>query len=214
MTSPVPRTGSATFSTTRGDPKDFSTAAFMRPILPAFAGAIQAWYYPRTESPRGSMADDRRNEVGDFLRSRRERLNPQAVGLPPGRRRRTPGLRREEVAELAGIGVDWDIRLEHGRTVRPSPATVEQLALAPLLDDPEAAPLRTLAHSPEPRVFQPESAPEATRHLVENLSEPAYLTGRRWDLLAWNTAATDLFGDFGRAADEDQNILVYLLLDP
>lgn len=58
------------------------------------------------------MPDPCRSELGDFLRSRRERLNPKALGLPSGRRRRTPGLRREEVAELAGIGVDWYIRLE------------------------------------------------------------------------------------------------------
>ncbi|MBA2400353.1 MAG: helix-turn-helix domain-containing protein, partial [Bradyrhizobium sp.] len=61
----------------------------------------------------------RQSELGDFLRSRREKLTPKAVGLPAGRRRRTPGLRREEVAELAGIGVDWYIRLEQGRVGVP-----------------------------------------------------------------------------------------------
>jgi transcriptional regulator with XRE-family HTH domain len=72
----------------------------------------------------------KQSELGDFLRSRREKLTPKAVGLPSGRRRRTPGLRREEVAELAGIGVDWYIRLEQGRTVSPSAATVAALACA------------------------------------------------------------------------------------
>ena len=66
----------------------------------------------------------RQRELGDFLRSRREKLTPKAVGLPIGRRRRTPGLRREEVAELAGIGVDWYIRLEQGRTVRDRKSVV------------------------------------------------------------------------------------------
>src|SRR4051794_32311898 len=83
--------------------------------------------------------------LGEFLRSRRERLTPEAVGLPLGRRRRTPGLRREEVAELAGIGVDWYIRLEQGRTVRPSVATVDALAAALRLDDIERAHLGVLA---------------------------------------------------------------------
>ncbi len=76
------------------------------------------------------MADPRRIEFGDFLRSRREKLTPKTVGLPAGSRRRTAGLRREEVAQLAGIGVDWYIRLEQGRTVSPSVTTVDALARA------------------------------------------------------------------------------------
>ena len=77
-----------------------------------------------------TLSDLSRNELGDFLRSRRERLTPRAAGLPTGRRRRTPGLRREEVAELAGIGVDWYVRLEQGRSVSPSAATIDALARA------------------------------------------------------------------------------------
>jgi transcriptional regulator with XRE-family HTH domain len=76
------------------------------------------------------MADPRRIEFGDFLRSRREKLTPKTVGLPAGSRRRTAGLRREEVAQLACIGVDWYIRLEQGRTVSPSVTTVDALARA------------------------------------------------------------------------------------
>ena len=89
-----------------------------------------------------------RTELGDFLRSRRERLTPAELGLPDGRRRRTPGLRREEVAELAGIGVDWYVRLEQGRAVRPSVATIDALAQVLRLDPAERAHLRTLARSP------------------------------------------------------------------
>src|SRR5215475_2744620 len=76
------------------------------------------------------MADPCRVEFGDFLRSRRGKLSPKTVGLPAGRRRRTAGLRREEVAQLAGIGVDWYIRLEQGRTVSPSVTTIDALARA------------------------------------------------------------------------------------
>ena len=99
-------------------------------MLLASLGDKQTWYYPRIENPsnaRGTMPTGgaRQSELGDFLRSRREKLSPKAVGLAPGRRRRTPGLRREEVAELAGIGVDWYIRLEQGRSVSPSVATSE-----------------------------------------------------------------------------------------
>lgn len=160
------------------------------------------------------MPETLRTGLGDFLRSRRERLTPETVGLPPGRRRRTPGLRREEVAELAGIGVDWYIRLEQGRTVRPSPTTIEALAHALRLDDTEKTHLRALARATARDAFRRESVPATTRRLVENLDQPAYITGRRWDLLAWNTAAADLFTDFDRSADFDRNILVYLLLDP
>jgi transcriptional regulator with XRE-family HTH domain len=152
--------------------------------------------------------------LGEFLRSRRERLTPESVGLPSGRRRRTPGLRREEVAELANIGVDWYVRLEQGRTVRPSTATVDALATALRLDDTERAHLAVLAQQTGRPVFERETAPLAVQRLIDGLSQPAYATGRRWDVLAWNQAAANLFTDFGRSPDEDRNILVYLLLDP
>ena len=107
--------------------------------------------------------DDGRNQLGDFLRSRRERLTPKAVGLPLGRRRRTPGLRREEVAELAGIGVDWYIRLEQGRSVSPSVTTVDALARALRLSKVEHAHLRALTRGGGHRPFVRESPPDAIR---------------------------------------------------
>jgi transcriptional regulator with XRE-family HTH domain len=159
------------------------------------------------------MADPRRSEFGDFLRSRRERLTPKAVGIPIGRRRRTAGLRREEVAELAGIGVDWYIRLEQGRTVSPSVTTIDALARALRLSKAEHAHLRALARDADRRAFCRESVPEALRRLVENLNAPAYITGRRWDILAWNAAAEEIFA-FGRLAEEDRNSLILVLTNP
>jgi PAS domain-containing protein len=137
------------------------------------------------------MADHSRNELGDFLRSRRERLNPKAAGLPLGRRRRTPGLRREEVAELAGIGVDWYIRLEQGRSVSPS----------------------VLTRNVDRRAFSHETVPDAIRRVVEHFKQPAYVTGRRWDVLVWNKAAEEIFA-FSRLAEEDRNILICILTKP
>jgi transcriptional regulator with XRE-family HTH domain len=159
------------------------------------------------------MADPRRSEFGDFLRSRREKLTPKAVGLPIGRRRRTAGLRREEVAELAGIGVDWYIRLEQGRTVSPSVTTIDALARALRLTKAEHAHLRALARDADRRAFLRESVPEPLRRLVENLNAPAYITGRRWDVLAWNAAAEEIFA-FSRLREEDRNSLISMLANP
>lgn len=159
------------------------------------------------------MADAKRNELGDFLRSRRERLTPAAVGLPAGRRRRTPGLRREEVADLAGIGVDWYLRLEQGRSVSPSVTTVDALARALRLSKIEHAHLRELTRRGDRRAFAREVVPEALQRTVESLNQPAYITGRRWDVLAWNRAANDLFA-FSRIPEEDRNILVIVLTHP
>src|SRR6267154_2713531 len=127
------------------------------------------------------MADPRRSEFGDFLRSRRERLTPKSVGLAGGRRRRTAGLRREEVAELAGIGVDWYIRLEQGRAVNPSVTTVDALARALRLSKAEQVHLRALARDADRRTFALENVPDSIRRLLDTIHQPAYVTGRRWD---------------------------------
>jgi transcriptional regulator with XRE-family HTH domain len=159
------------------------------------------------------MTTQGQNELGDFLRSRRSRLSPKAVGLPSGRRRRTPGLRREEVAELAGIGVDWYIRLEQGRSVTPSVTTVDALARALRLSKIEHVHLRDLTQNADRRPFVRETVPIVVRRVVESLDQPAYVTGRRWDVLAWNAAADDIFA-FGRMAEEDRNTLVCMLTNP
>jgi transcriptional regulator with XRE-family HTH domain len=152
----------------------------------------------------------RQRELGDFLRSRREKLTPKAVGLPVGRRRRTPGLRREEVAELAGIGVDWYIRIEQGRTVSPSAATIDALARALRLGRAEHKHLKELTQNADRSAFVPETVPPAVRRTVERLNLPAYVTGRRWDILAWNAAADEIFA-FSRLPEGDRNILLNVL---
>lgn len=164
------------------------------------------------------MSDTSRSELGDFLRSRREKLSPEAVGLTGKRRRRTPGLRREEVAERAGIGVDWYIRLEQGRTVSPSVTTINSLARALRLGQVEHAHLRALARNPDRRaldcgVFVREIVPEPLRRLIEGLDQPAYITGRRWDVLAWNRAAAEIFA-FDRLPENDRNTLLLVLTNP
>jgi transcriptional regulator with XRE-family HTH domain len=158
--------------------------------------------------------DPQHSELGDFLRSRRERLTPKTVGLPAGRRRRrTPGLRREEVAERAGIGVDWYIRLEQGRSVSPSVTTIDALARALRLNKTEHAHLRALARDAGRRAFAPETVPDTIRRMVAGLNQPAYITGRRWDILTWNAAADDIFA-FSRLSEPDRNSLLLVLTNP
>ncbi len=156
------------------------------------------------------MAEARHKALADFLRSRRQRLSPKSVGLPAGGRRRGPGLRREEVAQLAGIGVDWYVRLEQGRAVNPSAATIDALARALRLGKIEHAHLRALAASPRHRLFVPETVPPTLGRVVQSLNQPAYVTGRRWDVLAWNEAAEEIFG-FGKLAEGDRNTLITVL---
>lgn len=162
----------------------------------------------RTDDRPGGGA--RHSELGHFLRARRERLTPEALGLLQGRRRRAAGLRREEVAERAGISTDWYIRLEQGRTVSPSSTTVDALARALMLDKAEHAHLKALASRSDRRRFTPEDVPGTVKRMVESLTQPAYVTGRRWDVLHWNEAADRIFA-FSRLEPGNRNILLNML---
>jgi transcriptional regulator with XRE-family HTH domain len=151
---------------------------------------------------------------GDFLRSRRMRLEPAKVPGTSRQRRRTPGLKREEVAQRADISVEWYVKLEQGRAIAPSEETVEALGRALMLDQVELDHLRSLAAAGGRRPFRRETAPDVLCRMVASLPEPAYLTGQRFDVLAWNDAASALFGDFGLLAPDDRNILHWMLVDP
>jgi transcriptional regulator with XRE-family HTH domain len=135
-------------------------------------------------------------QLGDFLRQRREKMDPATLKIPKRSRRRTPGLRREEAAELAGISVDWYARLEQGRESLPSQGTVNALANALKLTASERAHLTKLAIGHSGRVFRRETVPENLKSLVSSLTTPAYVLGVRFDILFWNQASVDLFGDF------------------
>ena len=150
-------------------------------------------------------------QLGEFLRSRRERLRPDQLGLSDLRRRRTPGLRREEVASLAGISPEWYVKLEQGRPVAPSTATIDALSHALRLNEVEKAHLSMLAHGGKRPAFVQEVVPESLRRVVHSLPYPAYVTGLRWDVLAWNAPAATLLTDLDEIGDEDRNILIYVL---
>jgi transcriptional regulator with XRE-family HTH domain len=139
----------------------------------------------------------RRGELADFLRRRRASLQPDAVGLPAGGRRRTPGLRREEVAQLAGVGATWYTWLEQGRDVRASLDVLEAIARALRLTPAERGHLILLGRGEQaPACKAPTERVSATlRRVIENLgANPAYILGRRWDYLVWNRAACLLLG--------------------
>ena len=133
--------------------------------------------------------------VAEFLRARREQLQPADVGLPDNGRRRTPGLRREEVATLAGVSIDYLVRLEQGRDTKPSPSVIAALADALRLDDEQRRQLYTLAMisqsaelCPAPRPLARAVAPTVTALLERLGPTPAFVVGPANDVLAWNDA--------------------------
>jgi transcriptional regulator with XRE-family HTH domain len=153
----------------------------------------------------------------EFLRSRRERIRPADVGLPVAGRRRTPGLRRAEVAQLAGISPDYYIRLEQGRNVRPSPSVLDALARALRLDEDERGHLYLLARSesPLPRRNAAERVQSRVRRLVEVVDPtPAFVINTRMDVLAWNRMAAALCGDFAVMPPGRRNLVWRAFCDP
>jgi transcriptional regulator with XRE-family HTH domain len=166
--------------------------------------------------PEAPVTDDRRRgELADFLRTRRAALQPEDVGLPRGRRRRTPGLRREEVAQIAGVGATWYTWLEQGRSVRASRSVLEALAGALRLTPVEREHLLVLGRGDgAPPLAPAEAVSPAVRRLVEHLDSPALLLGRRWDMLAWNEANAAVFGDPADLPPEQRNVLWAHFTDP
>ncbi len=139
--------------------------------------------------------EQRRQDLADFLRTRRMRLAPEEVGLISGGRRRTSGLRREEVAQLANVGVSWYTLLEQGRAIHPSSEVLHSIADALQLTSDERQHLFLLADQQyfSDTQFHEEVSP-ALRRVLDALDPiPAYIMGRRWDYLAWNTAAEHIF---------------------
>ncbi|MFF7734684.1 helix-turn-helix domain-containing protein [Streptomyces sp. NPDC007984] len=164
---------------------------------------------PRTPgAPRD--ADVRRHELAAFLRSRRERIAPEQVGLPRGRRRRTPGLRREEVAQLSAVGVTWYTWLEQARDIQVSVQVLDALARALLLDPSERAHLFRLAGAadPTPATNCPSVTP-AMRAVLEQVEPfPACLQNSRYDILAHNRTYGLLLCDLDAVPPEDRNCIL------
>ncbi|NGM11308.1 helix-turn-helix domain-containing protein [Verrucosispora sp. CWR15] len=160
-------------------------------------------------------------ELGAFLRSRREALRPEQVGLPTNGRRRTPGLRRAELATLAQVSVEYLTRLEQGRDTRPSPGILAALAEALRLDDADRRHLQQLASVDHRRQLCAGGRPTASRTvrpqvrtLLEALRDrPAYLTNRLGDVLAWNEPFDRLARPLGLLDGERPNLVWFLFVD-
>jgi transcriptional regulator with XRE-family HTH domain len=153
-------------------------------------------------------------ELAAFLRARRERLTPADVGLPHRRQtRRTPGLRREEVAELAGVSTDYIVRLEQARGLRPSPDVLDSLAAALRLSPDERAYLFDLAQHRLPDGARGGGAANSLIKLVDDVSPlPAMLVDHRFDLLAWNAEMSALMLDFATVPPRQRNMVWICLM--
>lgn len=163
---------------------------------------------------------DRRAELSEFLRTRRAKLQPQDVGLPDfGRHRRVPGLRREELAQLAGVSVAYYTRLEQGNGRNVSAEVLDAIARALRLTDAEHAHLTHLArparHKKKRRPARVQRVRTGLLYLLDNMDGiPAYVTGARSDILAWNAMAAAVFGDWGALPPGERNWARLVFLSP
>ena len=156
-----------------------------------------------------------REELSRFLKSARARLSPAEAGLPPGERRRTKGLRREEVAALAGMSVTWYTWFEQGREVQLSVPMIERLGRTLRLDATEREFLFALAqHRPPPLETQiDEDIRPATQHMMDSLSIPALVIVEDWTVIGWNALIARAFRDYGQLPRSKRNLFKILMLE-
>lgn len=159
----------------------------------------------------GSESEFRRLQLGKFLRSKRANISAnQDPSLVRVGRRRTLGLRREDVASLAGVGLTWYTWLEQGRDIKVSTAFLDQLSKALLLNDAERNYLFTMAHQQPPPIEQRDSRIRpvaALQTMLDCINQPAYVRNPYFDVIAWNDVNTRFFGDFGKIPKNDRNII-------
>jgi transcriptional regulator with XRE-family HTH domain len=157
-----------------------------------------------------------RAQLSEFLKNCRARLQPAAVGLPQATRRRTPGLRREDVAALAGLSATWYTWLEQGRDVRASDRILESLSRTLRLSPEERDYLFSLAQS-RPAPLQPSQAqevPETVKRTLDALNVPAEVINPRWDVVYWNPMVKRCFRDYDALPPERRNLMRILMTSP
>ena len=159
----------------------------------------------------GTATAARRTELAAFLRSRRERITPEDVGLLPGTRRRTAGLRREELAQLAGVGITWYTWLEQGRPINASVQVLDAIARTLKLDPTERAHLFRLADVPGAASLpgcDDCPLPDEVQQILDAMAVPACVVTERFDLLAWNAVYAALFPAVTSAPPDERNTLL------
>ena len=163
------------------------------------------------------LSDERRREIADFLKTRRMRRQPEELGLPRGRRRRTPGLRREEVAAAAGVSAEWYTWLEQAREVRPSAQVLTRIGAALRLEPNETRHLLTLGGYAVPATGSDSTRSVSVSLRLQRLIDqmeygPAWVFGERWDIVAWNRAASVIHGDLATLQGIERNALYQMFL--
>ncbi|MBA2680014.1 MAG: helix-turn-helix domain-containing protein [Ktedonobacteraceae bacterium] len=158
----------------------------------------------------------RRQELAQFLRTRRERLSPEAAGLSTSSRRRTPGLRREELSQLAGMGVTWYTRLEQGQDILVSPQVLESLARVFDLNAAERDHLFILAREQVPADPYPltSTISPQLQSTLDTIGNPAYITNPRWDIIGYNQAMVRVFSGSDAFSTHERNILRSMFTNP
>jgi transcriptional regulator with XRE-family HTH domain len=162
----------------------------------------------------GRMADEKR--LGTYLKDRRGKLDPAALGFSPGRRR-TPGLRREEVAQRANISPTWYTWLEQGRGGGPSADVLDRIAQALMLTEPEREHMFLLAlgRPPGARYRRDDGVTPRLQRVLDALEPtPALIRTATWDVVAWNKASAVMFMDYGSVPPSERNLLRFIFLDP
>jgi transcriptional regulator with XRE-family HTH domain len=160
--------------------------------------------------------DGNDNLLGAWLRDRRTKLDPAALGLPETRRR-TPGLRREEVAQRANVSATWYTWLEQGRGGAPSASVLDRIARALLLTDVEREHLFMigLGHPPEVRYQAPRGVTPRLQRVIDAMEfSPALVRTSTWDVIAWNRAAQAVLTDYSQMSPKDRNIIRLIFLEP
>ena len=167
---------------------------------------------PVVPSALSTSQTSRRAALSQFLKSCRARVSPVEAGLPEPQRRRTPGLRREDVASLSGVSVTWYTWLEQGRDVRVSTPVLERIASTLKLSADEREYLFELAHDRPPPLAHGEidEITDSMQRMLDGLRVPAYITTMRWDVVAWNPMCTAVLRDYGALAPAERNLLKIL----
>lgn len=188
------------------------------------AGEFMQQLDEKNSSPRSAGTANTRKvsrlpidrQRADFLRSCRARMKPADHGLPPPQRRRTEGLRREDVAALSGVSVAWYTWLEQGRAMRVSDEVLERICNTFRLSDDEREYLFSLVQHRPPRLKHEPlvEAPEELQRLLGAVAVPALLMNLRWDVLAWNDLNTEIFRDYAVLPPGDRNLVDLLFTRP